>query len=148
MLMCRNRTHPHGGSQGRTASRGARRGKTRRPWRIGERTADREGEAFATRALPLPGCEGLAWTYTGSDTVEAARMSGTDPSLFVRLLLQHQNGLLRYVLPLVGNLDDAEDVVQQTALWQKFDQYDPSRPFLPWAKRFAHHEVLMYHRKQ
>jgi RNA polymerase sigma-70 factor (ECF subfamily) len=77
-------------------------------------------------------------------------MAGTDPSLFVRLLFQHQNTLLRHILPLVGNLDDAHDVLQQTALalWQKFDQYDPGRPFLPWAKRFAHHEVLMYHRKQ
>src|SRR5262245_53918758 len=77
-------------------------------------------------------------------------MLQTDPSLFVRLLLQHQNDLLGYILPLVGCLDDAQDVLQETAtaLWQKFDQYDPSRPFLPWAKRFAHHEVLMYHRKQ
>jgi RNA polymerase sigma-70 factor, ECF subfamily len=75
---------------------------------------------------------------------------GTDPSLFVRLLLQHQSALLRHILPLVGNLDDAKDVLQQTAmaLWQKFDQYDSSRPFLPWAKRFARHEVLMHHRKR
>jgi RNA polymerase sigma-70 factor (ECF subfamily) len=77
-------------------------------------------------------------------------MAGTDPSLFVRLLLQHQSALLRHILPLVGNLDDAKDVLQQTAmaLWQKFDQYDSSRPFLPWAKRFARHEVLMHHRKR
>jgi RNA polymerase sigma-70 factor (ECF subfamily) len=76
-------------------------------------------------------------------------MAGTNPSLFVRLLLRHQNDLLRYILPLVGCLDDAQDVLQETAtaLWQKFDQYDPDRPFLPWAKRFAHHEILMYHRK-
>ena len=77
-------------------------------------------------------------------------MVDTDPTLFVRLLLQHQDTLLRYILPLVGHLDDAQDVLQQTALalWQKFDQYDPERPFLPWAKRFAHNEVLMHHRKQ
>jgi RNA polymerase sigma-70 factor (ECF subfamily) len=77
-------------------------------------------------------------------------MREADPALFVRLLLQHQNEVLRYILPLVGNLDDAQDVLQQTALalWQKFGQYDPERPFLPWARRFAHNEVLMHHRRQ
>jgi RNA polymerase sigma-70 factor, ECF subfamily len=77
-------------------------------------------------------------------------MAGADPSLFVRLLLQHQSALLRYILPLVGNLDDAQDVLQQTALalWQKFDQYDPGRPFLPLARQFAHNEVLMHHRRR
>jgi RNA polymerase sigma-70 factor (ECF subfamily) len=77
-------------------------------------------------------------------------MASNDPSLFVRLLLQYQNDLLRYILPLVGCLDDAQDVLQDTAmaLWRKFDQYDPRQPFLRWAKRFAHHEILMYHRKR
>jgi RNA polymerase sigma-70 factor (ECF subfamily) len=77
-------------------------------------------------------------------------MVGTDPSLYVRLLLQHQNALMRYILPLVGRLDDAQDVLQETAaaLWRKFDQYDPGSPFLPWARRFAHHEVLMHHRRR
>jgi len=77
-------------------------------------------------------------------------MAEADPTLFVRLLLQHQNAVLRYIVPLVGNLDDAQDVLQQTALalWQKFDQYDPARPFLTWARRFAHNEVLMHHRRR
>jgi RNA polymerase sigma-70 factor (ECF subfamily) len=77
-------------------------------------------------------------------------MAETDPSLFVRLLLQHQNDLLRYIVPLVGGLDDAQDVLQETAtdLWRKFDQYDSQQPFLPWAKRFARNEVLMHHRKR
>jgi RNA polymerase sigma-70 factor (ECF subfamily) len=77
-------------------------------------------------------------------------MPATDPALFVRLLLQHQNDLLRYILPLVGCLDDAQDVLQETAtaLWRKFDQYDLRQPFLPWAKRFARNEVLMHHRKR
>ena len=62
-------------------------------------------------------------------------MPAEGPSAFVRLLLEHQGALLRYILPLVGNLDDAQDVLQQTALalWQKFGQYDPSLPFLPFA---------------
>lgn len=40
---------------------------------------------------------------------------------------------------LVPNVADAEDIVQQTAiaLWEKFDSYDPTQPFTPWACRFA-----------
>jgi RNA polymerase sigma-70 factor (ECF subfamily) len=77
-------------------------------------------------------------------------MVEADPSLFVRLLLLHQHALLRHILPLVGDLNDAQDVLQDTAtaLWQKFDQYDPGRPFLAWARRFAHNEVLMFHRRR
>ena len=77
-------------------------------------------------------------------------MTKADPSQFVRLLLQHQNDLLRYIVPLVGCLDDAHDVLQETAaaLWRKFDQYDFNQPFLPWAKRFARNEVLMHHRRR
>jgi RNA polymerase sigma-70 factor, ECF subfamily len=58
--------------------------------------------------------------------------------------------LLRYVLTLLPNRHQAEDVVQETArlLWQKFDQYDPGRPFGPWARRFAYLEVLKFLKKQ
>lgn len=77
-------------------------------------------------------------------------MSGADPSEFVKILLRHQDALLRYILPLVGCFDDAQDVLQETAtaIWRKFDQYDPKQSFLPWAKQFARNEVLMHHRRR
>jgi RNA polymerase sigma-70 factor (ECF subfamily) len=58
---------------------------------------------------------------------------------FLSLFLQSEREIFRYVAVLVPNLADAEDIVQQTALalWEKFDDYDPSRPFTPWACRFA-----------
>src|SRR5262245_32939751 len=84
------------------------------------------------------------------EDLETDSMGELDPSLFVRLLLQHHNAMLRFILPLVGNLDDAQDVLQETAsaLWQKFDRYDPQQPFLAWAKQFARNEVLMHHRRR
>jgi RNA polymerase sigma-70 factor (ECF subfamily) len=58
---------------------------------------------------------------------------------FLRLFLASEPDLRRYVAVLVPNLEDADEVVQQTAavLWEKFDQYDPALPFTPWACRFA-----------
>ncbi len=40
--------------------------------------------------------------------------------------------------------------MQETAkaLWNKFGEYDAARPFLPWAKTFARHEVLLHHRRR
>jgi RNA polymerase sigma-70 factor (ECF subfamily) len=65
---------------------------------------------------------------------------------FVRLFAQYQHDLFRYVLSLLPNVTDAQDVVQETAvaLLGRFDQYDPSLPFLPWARRFAYYEVMNF----
>ncbi|MDI6451336.1 sigma-70 family RNA polymerase sigma factor [Anaerobaca lacustris] len=77
-------------------------------------------------------------------------MAKQDSGQFVRLWIQHQNDLLRAIAPLVGSVNDAQDVLQETALalWRKFDKYDQRQPFLPWAKQFAKYEVLMYHRRR
>ncbi len=63
-----------------------------------------------------------------------------------RLLTQHHQSLFRYVHALVGNPDDANDVLQETsvALFRKLDQFDAGLPFLPWAYRFAYIEVLKW----
>jgi RNA polymerase sigma-70 factor, ECF subfamily len=58
---------------------------------------------------------------------------------FLSLFLRSEREIYRYVAALIPNVKDAEDIVQQTALalWEKFDDYDPARPFTPWACRFA-----------
>jgi RNA polymerase sigma-70 factor (ECF subfamily) len=66
------------------------------------------------------------------------------------LLTQHQEPLFRYIFSLVPVEADARDILQETgiALFRKFDQYDPSRPFLPWAYRFAYLQVQKHREKQ
>jgi RNA polymerase sigma-70 factor, ECF subfamily len=58
---------------------------------------------------------------------------------FLSHFLRSEREVFRYVAALVPNVVDAEDIVQQTALalWEKFDAYDPSQSFTPWACRFA-----------
>jgi RNA polymerase sigma-70 factor, ECF subfamily len=74
---------------------------------------------------------------------------GEEPERFVRLFVEGQREILRYILALVPNIDDAQEILQETAvdLWRKFDRYDPSFPFAPWACRFAFRRVLK-HREQ
>jgi RNA polymerase sigma-70 factor (ECF subfamily) len=64
--------------------------------------------------------------------------------LLVRLLSRHQGDLFRYIFALLPHEEDARDVLQETsvALYRKFADYDPARPFLAWAYRFAYLEVL------
>lgn len=64
---------------------------------------------------------------------------------FMRLFLSAERELLRYVMALVPNVNDARDVVQETAisLWQAIDKYDTTKPFIPWACRFALNEARM-----
>jgi hypothetical protein len=58
---------------------------------------------------------------------------------FLSLFLRSEREIFRYVAVLVPNVADAEDIVQQAAvaLWEKFDAYDPTQPFTPWACRFV-----------
>ena len=58
---------------------------------------------------------------------------------FLELFLRSEREIFRYVVALVPSVVEAEEIVQQTAitLWEKFDAYDPAKPFTPWACRFA-----------
>ncbi len=77
-------------------------------------------------------------------TVESSELDRHEE--FMRRFLQCQRGLLRYVMCFVPNSHDARDIVQNTAvaLWKKYDQYDPSSPFMTWACRFALNEARLF----
>jgi RNA polymerase sigma-70 factor (ECF subfamily) len=64
--------------------------------------------------------------------------------LLVRLLTGHQEELYRHIFALLPHEEDAHDVLQETAvaLFRKFSDFDPTKPFLPWAYRFAELEVM------
>jgi len=74
-----------------------------------------------------------------SDSTAGFEDASAAQQRFLSLFLRSEREIFRYVAVLVPNVADAEDIVQQTALalWEKFDAYDPSQPFTPWACRFA-----------
>lgn len=65
---------------------------------------------------------------------------------FIELFTAAQPDLGRYVFSLVRDRHAVDDVMQDlaVALWKKFDDYDPDRPFLPWACRFAFYQSLKH----
>lgn len=56
----------------------------------------------------------------------------------------------RFVRSFVRNRADADDVLQEIALTivDRFDRYDPSRPFLGWALGVARNVIKAHFRKQ
>jgi RNA polymerase sigma-70 factor (ECF subfamily) len=68
---------------------------------------------------------------------------------FMRLLLGSERDVLRYIMSMVPKIDDARDILQDTAidLWKKIDKYDSALPFTPWACRFAAIQVQRYRRQ-
>ena len=72
-----------------------------------------------------------------------------NPENLILLLTQHQEPLFRYIFSLVACEADARDILQETplALYRKFDAYDATRPFLPWAYRFAYLQVQKHREK-
>jgi RNA polymerase sigma-70 factor (ECF subfamily) len=71
------------------------------------------------------------------------------PENLVLLLTRHQEPLFRYIFSLVPCEADAQDILQETslALFRKWQHYDPARPFLPWAYRFAYLQVQKHREK-
>ena len=61
---------------------------------------------------------------------------------FLRLLGQHEAGLLGYILSLVPNWAD-DDIAEEVRirLWKQFDSYDRSKDFGTWACTIAHYMV-------
>lgn len=68
---------------------------------------------------------------------------------FVQALTGVQSRLYAYICSLLGDAASARDVLQDTnlALWDKAHDYDPTRPFLPWAYRVAYLQVLAYRKR-
>ena len=58
---------------------------------------------------------------------------------FVGLFVRHEAAIHSFVLTLLPDLNDAEEVVQQASLtlWRKFDQYTPGTSFRNWAFQVA-----------
>jgi len=78
-------------------------------------------------------------------------LAGNRPNTeFIRQLTDAQSRLYAYVCTLLGTSAGARDVLQETnlALWEKVDEFDPTRAFLPWALRFAHLQVLAERKKR
>jgi RNA polymerase sigma-70 factor (ECF subfamily) len=68
---------------------------------------------------------------------------------FEELYVRHERRVYAYLLTVLGNTADADDVLQQTGitLWKKFCEFPAGGDFLPWAIRTAYFTAKNYLRK-
>jgi len=69
---------------------------------------------------------------------------------FVAQLTASQSALYAFIVSLLGGVNDANDVLQETnmKLCRKCAEYDPDQPFLRWAYAFARFEVMAWRKRQ
>lgn len=75
-------------------------------------------------------------------------LSPEDQEEFVVLLNGAHALLLRYIMSLVGNRQDAEDVLQRASvvMWRRFGTFEPGSDFVAWATTVAFYEVRNFQR--
>jgi RNA polymerase sigma-70 factor (ECF subfamily) len=66
------------------------------------------------------------------------------------LFLENERRIYGFIVSILPNLSDAEDVLQETSLilWQKFGQFELGTDFVAWACRVAQFRVLKFYEKQ
>lgn len=69
---------------------------------------------------------------------------------FVRLMTDHQGRLFAYIFTLLGDPDQANDVLQETnvILWRDSREFRPGSNFKAWAFRVAHFQVMAFRQRQ
>lgn len=69
---------------------------------------------------------------------------------FIRSFTAAQRPLFLYLLPLLGNPVDAEEVLQETnvVIWRKWHQFELGTNFIAWGRTIARLEVFRYRRNK
>jgi RNA polymerase sigma-70 factor (ECF subfamily) len=67
---------------------------------------------------------------------------------FLRLFVRHQQEIYAYILTLVPNVHDADDLFQDgmIVMWQKFDQFQIGTNFAAWGVQIMRFKILDYRR--
>ncbi len=69
---------------------------------------------------------------------------------FMALFVRAERSIRAFLLAATGDMNIAEDLMQNVAvaLWEKWPQYDPERPFRSWALGVARIEILRWRRSE
>lgn len=71
-------------------------------------------------------------------------------SEFLQLLLNNQMRIYAFILSLVRNYEDADDLMQETAntMWQKYPDCQPIKDFVSWGIQIAYYKILDFRKYQ
>jgi RNA polymerase sigma-70 factor, ECF subfamily len=79
-------------------------------------------------------------------------MPDPDPQAeeFVVLLARHERMLGAYVMTMVPQAADADDILQEAkvVMWRAFSQFTPGTSFAAWARKVCFHQVLAFRKRK
>lgn len=79
-------------------------------------------------------------------------MPDPDPQAeeFVVLLARHERMLGAYVMTMVPQASDADDILQEAkvVMWRAFAQFTPGTSFAAWARKVCFHQVLSFRKRR
>ena len=69
---------------------------------------------------------------------------------FIRLLVAGQSRIYAYIMAVVGNRNDADDIMQETTskMWQKFDTFESGTDIVAWGIAIGRYRIMEFRRKQ
>jgi len=69
---------------------------------------------------------------------------------FLNLLMQKQMRIYAFILSVVRNFEDADDILQETVhtMWQKYEDCRPIEDFVAWGIQVAYYKILEYRKKK
>lgn len=69
---------------------------------------------------------------------------------FLNRLMQKQMRIYAFILSMVRNYEDADDILQDTVntMWQKYPESQPINDFVAWGIQIAYYKILDYRKKQ
>ncbi|MEJ5260105.1 MAG: sigma-70 family RNA polymerase sigma factor [Anaerohalosphaeraceae bacterium] len=72
------------------------------------------------------------------------------PDEFLNLLMQKQMRIYAFILSVVRNFEDADDILQETVhtMWQKYEECRPIEDFVAWGIQVAYYKILEYRKKK
>jgi RNA polymerase sigma-70 factor (ECF subfamily) len=70
--------------------------------------------------------------------------------VFISLLSRHERRLSVYVMALIANQSDAEDLLQEVkmVMWRSFDQFRQGTNFGAWSRKVALNQIMTFRKRQ
>lgn len=109
----------------------------------------KRGSAMAG-VTPSPILMSAVATDSGPDGALVARLQGGDERAFDEIVRRYQEPLLRFALGLLGDLDDAADVVQETFVraYEQISEFRGGSTLYTWLYRIAYNRSISLLRRR
>jgi|688.fasta_scaffold83955_3 RNA polymerase sigma-70 factor (ECF subfamily) len=97
-----------------------------------------------------PGISARGAENPGSAELGNGRSAAQHSEAVVRLYSQHQRWLYGYLMTLLGNPEDAEDVMQEVSvvMWREHQSFALGTNFTGWLSVIAYHQVQKFWRQR